>query len=188
MTVDEEPGALLSYWSTKLSITRSAGLQATLLTCCYDQVLEEALKPHECLIDFIVVSPEARGKGVGTDLMRWAETRAAGILSQRAPAAIAAHGVQMTLWVAADNAPACKLYEKEGYLVVKKTDEAMYSCFSSLIFRTFLGHPVWHKMCKHLPPPPNSPPHEQHPFRTIRSTQHNKTNTVFLTAKVPDFE
>lgn len=58
-----------------------------------------ALQEHECLIDFIAVSPEARGKGVGAKLMHWAEEAGAAILAETETAAVAARGVEMTLWV-----------------------------------------------------------------------------------------
>ena len=69
------------------------------------QVLEEPLLAHECLIDFIAVSPEARGRGVGAALMRWAERTGAAILAEVEAAAVAAHGgVDMTLWVSGQRA------------------------------------------------------------------------------------
>lgn len=146
LTVEDEPDAALSYWE----VTRRAGCIPTLLTMCYDQVLEEPLQPHECLIDFLAVSIEARGKGVGGALMKWAEDTATEILSRRVPEAVKDHGVLMSLWVAADNTPATKLYEKQGYKVLKKTNEAIFACLSSHIFRQFLGHPVWWKMARPL--------------------------------------
>jgi ribosomal protein S18 acetylase RimI-like enzyme len=146
LTVEDEPDAALSYWE----VTRRAGCIPTLLTMCYDQVLEEPLEPHECLIDFLAVSSEARGKGVGGALMKWAENTAAEILSRRVPEAVKDHGVLMSLWVAADNTPATRLYEKQGYKVIKKTNEAIFACLSSHIFRQFLGHPVWWKMARPL--------------------------------------
>ena len=146
LTVEDEPDAALSYWE----VTRRAGCIPTLLTMCYDQVLEEPLKPHECLIDFLAVSVEARGKGVGGALIKWAEKTAIEILSRRLPKTIKDHGVLMSLWVAAGNTPATSLYEKQGYTVVKKTNEAIFACLSSHIFRQFLGHPVWWKMAKSL--------------------------------------
>lgn len=57
------------------------------------------LQEHECLIDFIAVSPDARGKGVGALLMRWAEQTGAAILAETEADAVAANGVDMTLWV-----------------------------------------------------------------------------------------
>ncbi len=35
-------------------------------------VLADALAPHEVLVDFVAVAPEARGRGMGAALMRWA--------------------------------------------------------------------------------------------------------------------
>ena len=147
LTVDDEPDEALSYWE----VTRRAGCIPTLLTMCYDQVLEEPLEPHECLIDFLAVSAEARGKGVGSALIRWAEQAATEILKRRVPEAVADHGVLMSLWVAADNTPATRLYNKETYKVVRRTDESLHACVSSCILRKFLGHPVWWKMHKALP-------------------------------------
>lgn len=149
LTVDDEPDAALSYWE----VTRRAGCVPTLLTMCYDQVLEEPLEPHECLIDFLAVSAEARGKGVGAKLIHWAEQAATDILRRRVPEAVADHGVLMTLWVAADNSPATRLYHKESYKVVRRTDESLHACFSSCILQRFLGHAVWVKMHKALPAP-----------------------------------
>ncbi len=131
-------------------MNRRAGCLPTLLTMCYDNVLEEPLHDNECLIDFLAVSAEARGKGVGRQLMKWAEAAAARILTARVPEAVASDGVLMTLWVAASNAPAVRLYEKECYRTVRRTDEAACACLSSRIFRRFLGHPVWWKMQKQL--------------------------------------
>lgn len=54
---------------------------------------------HECLVDFIAVASEARGRGVGGRLMAWAEQTGAAILAQTEAAAVAARGVDMTLWV-----------------------------------------------------------------------------------------
>jgi len=149
MTVDDEPDAALSYWE----LPRRVGCLPTLLTMFYDQVLEEPLDPHECLIDFLAVSPDARGKGVGKALMQWAERTAVEILSRRVPQEVQSKGVRMTLWVAADNATACNLYSRSGYTVVKRTGEGLFACFSSRVFQRFLGHPIWLKMQKTLPPP-----------------------------------
>jgi GNAT superfamily N-acetyltransferase len=57
------------------------------------------MQDHECLIDFVAVSPEARGKGVGAKLMCWAEDAGTAILAETQGAAVAALGVDMTLWV-----------------------------------------------------------------------------------------
>jgi GNAT superfamily N-acetyltransferase len=151
LTVEDEPDAALSYWQ----LTRRAGCLAAVRTALYDQVLEEALQPHECLVDFLAVSAEARGRGVGALLMRWAERTAVDLLAQHAPREVAAHhGVLMTLWVAADNDAACRLYGRAGYEVTKRTGESPWACVSSKVFTSFLGHPVWHKMSKKVPAPP----------------------------------
>lgn len=144
--VENEPDAALSYWE----VNRRAGCLPTLLTMCYDSVLEEPLQDHECLVDFLAVSAKARGRGVGRQLMRWAEAAATRILTSRMPLAVAQRGVTMVLWVAADNTPAVRLYEIERYGTVRRTDEAACACLSSHVFRRFLGHPVWWKMQKAL--------------------------------------
>jgi hypothetical protein len=104
----------------------------------YDRVLDEALLEHECLIDFIAVSPDARGKGVGALLMRWAEQTGAAILAETEADAVAANGVDMTLWVAADNAAAVRLYTKSGYVPVKRTDRGACNCLASRVLNFFL--------------------------------------------------
>ena len=151
------------------------------------------LQEHECLIDFIAVSPDARGKGVGALLMAWAEQAGAAILAETETSAVAAHGVDMTLWVgagpavagrppagrarrctacitcaacwprvrvlalptihlvckqpapcppvpqvAADNAAAVRLYQKCGYVAVKRTDQGACHCMASRILHFFL--------------------------------------------------
>lgn len=146
LTVDDEPDAALSYWQ----LSRKAGCRAMCRTMCYDAVLDEALQPHECLIDFLAVCEAARGKGVGSLLMQWAERTAVDILGhQRLPAEVAAHGgVLMTLWVAADNDTALRLYARQGYAVTKRTGQAPWACLSSKVFTAFLGHPEWNKMSK----------------------------------------
>ena len=63
---------------------------------------------HECLIDFIAVSPDARGKGVGGKLMAWAEATGAAILAETETEAVVANGIDMTLWVSQWN-KACPL-------------------------------------------------------------------------------
>ena len=68
-------------------------------TTCFHHLLLLLFQEHECLVDFIAVSPEARGKGVGAKLMAWAEETGPRILAQMEAEAVAAHGVEMTLWV-----------------------------------------------------------------------------------------
>jgi hypothetical protein len=55
--------------------------------------------------------------------------------------------------VAADNPVAIKLYRKCGYEVAYKTDDGLCNCLMSRLFKSFLGHPVWHKMSKQLSAP-----------------------------------
>lgn len=76
------------------------GLCATVAAACFTvSPAYHSRQEHECLIDFIAVSPDARGKGVGALLMRWAEQTGAAILAETEADAVAAHGVDMSLWV-----------------------------------------------------------------------------------------
>ncbi|KAI3428581.1 hypothetical protein D9Q98_007403 [Chlorella vulgaris] len=149
LTLEKEADESIS-WS---EYSRRVGCGPTVLSWMYDQVLDEALLDYECLIDFIAVSPEARGKGVGAKLMCWAEDAGTAILAETQGAAVAALGVDMTLWVAADNAAACRLYQRSGYAVVRRTDSGTCTCLASQVHKWFLGHPVWIKMRKQLPVP-----------------------------------
>lgn len=149
LTLENEEDDAIS-WS---EYSRRVGCGPTVLSMLYDRVLDEALLEHECLIDFIAVSPDARGKGVGALLMRWAEQTGAAILAETEADAVAANGVDMTLWVAADNAAAVRLYQKCGYVAVKRTDRGACNCLASRVLNFFLGHSVWIKMRKPLPPP-----------------------------------
>ncbi|PRW44537.1 GNAT family acetyltransferase [Chlorella sorokiniana] len=149
LTLENEEDDAIS-WS---EYSRRVGCGPTVLSMLYDRVLDEALLEHECLIDFIAVSPDARGKGVGALLMRWAEQTGAAILAETEADAVAANGVDMTLWVAADNAAAVRLYTKSGYVPVKRTDRGACNCLASRVLNFFLGHSVWIKMRKPLPPP-----------------------------------
>ena len=60
------------------------------------------------------------------------------------------HGrLPLALQVAADNKPACRLYERNGFSVVRRTGEGRWRCFTSRCFlRAFLGHPLWLRMEK----------------------------------------
>lgn len=142
-----EPDGGLTYWQ----YSQRVGCIPTLLTLAYDHVLEEPLHPSECLIDFIAVAPEARGRGVGATLMAWAESAGSALLAARSPAAVAAAGGScISLWVAADNTVACRLYIRSGYTAVKRTDTGVCQCVMTRVLKRFLGHPVWIKMSKQL--------------------------------------
>ncbi|GMI50278.1 hypothetical protein ScalyP_jg2000 [Parmales sp. scaly parma] len=62
------------------------------------------VKPGECYVDWLAVLPAARGKGVGTKLLQWAEERARERKCDR-----------MTLGVINGN-PAKRLYERFGFV------------------------------------------------------------------------
>ena len=147
VTVENEPESALSYWD----VSRRAGCIPTLLMMCYDQVLEHPLENHEAKIDFLAVSTEARGKGVGKRLLHWAEQQSKAILRRRVSESVEKEGVLMSLWVASGNTTAIKLYEKQGYKTVHKTNDIRTCSFlRSKVFIWFLGHPVWYKMNKQV--------------------------------------
>ena len=57
------------------------------------------------------------------------------------PGAVAPACPLLLLQVAADNAVACRLYQRSGYTVVKRTDSGACHCMASQVFKWFLGHP-----------------------------------------------
>ena len=113
------------------------------------------LQAHECLIEFIAVSPSARGKGVGTSLLAWAENlvsrRALPLEPKGAPSPPDPPARAMTLWVAADNAPALALYGRHGYATTARTDCGAFAWLHARLLKIFLGHPIWVRMVKQLP-------------------------------------
>lgn len=145
-----EPESSLSYWQ----VTKKAGFVQSINKMVYDAVLEQPLQPNECLIDFLAVDMSARGQGIGTALLKWAEQNAQQLISERSPIRKdCLGGISMTLWVAEDNLSAQKLYEKNGYKIIQRTDHTQSSvcaCFfsCSCLLNRFLGHPVWYKMQK----------------------------------------
>lgn len=91
-------------------------------------VVTDPPQEHECLIDFIAVSPEARGRGVGAKLMQWAEGTGAAILAETETAAVAAHGVDMTLWVRALARPGLADCLPPAFPALKASSAASAAC------------------------------------------------------------
>lgn len=142
---------------TYADVRHRVGCLPTLWNWAYDQVLEERLKDYECLVEFIAVTPTARGQGVGTALLRWAEEVAVAGLLQRWPLSVRAMGhITMTLWVAADNAPATSMYARQGYATTSRTDCGVCACLHARLLTSFLGHPVWAHMSRQVPVPPEA--------------------------------
>ena len=81
------------------AVRRFGALQAAWMAAS-DWVLVDALAPHEALIDFIAVAPEARLRGIGSALVRWAERVAIRAAAGNPQAAL-------VLWVRAPWACAC---------------------------------------------------------------------------------
>lgn len=101
------------------AVKRFGALQAAWMAAS-DWVLVDALEPHEALIDFIAVAPEARLRGIGSALVRWAESvatqaaagnpQAALILWVRALAFVHVHIVLDFLCIASQLNTICFLY------------------------------------------------------------------------------
>ena len=66
-------------------VWQRTNLLSVLWNYCYDHLLVDTLAPGESFIDFIAVSEHARGKGLGSLLMRWAEQTSVAIMLQRLP-------------------------------------------------------------------------------------------------------
>ncbi|MGR3464067.1 N-acetyltransferase family protein [Limimaricola sp.] len=73
-------------------------------TAALDPVVEAAAAAHRVALNAFYVSPEQHGTGTGTRLLRAAIDRAE-----------ADGRLQVELYVAAQNAPAIRLYEKHGF-------------------------------------------------------------------------
>mmetsp|Transcript_20736 Transcript_20736/g.37217 ORF Transcript_20736/g.37217 Transcript_20736/m.37217 type:complete len:199 (+) Transcript_20736:88-684(+) len=93
LAVDGKSGAALGYCQLSFK-----GMPTELHTTQED----------ECYIEWLAVLPEARGKGVGTKLLKWAEEMAIG-----------RKATHMTLGVIRGN-PAIHLYEREGFATDKE--------------------------------------------------------------------
>ena len=76
-----QPESLLSV----SQVWQRTNLLSVLWNYCYDHLLVDTLAPGESFIDFIAVSEHARGKGLGSLLMRWAEQTSVAIMLQRLP-------------------------------------------------------------------------------------------------------
>ena len=68
-----------------MQVWQRTNLLSVLWNYCYDHLLVDTLAPGESFIDFIAVSERARGKGLGSLLMRWAEQTSVAIMLQRLP-------------------------------------------------------------------------------------------------------
>lgn len=73
------------HLSSVPQVWQRTNLISVLWNYCYDHLLVDTLAPGESFIDFIAVSEHARGKGLGSLLMRWAEQTSVAIMLQRLP-------------------------------------------------------------------------------------------------------
>jgi len=88
------------------------------------------VKPGEAYLYMLAVDPEARGKGVGSALMKWAD----GVSKDRGCAF-------MSLEVIHGN-PAIGLYERKGYVVEKTTADTLFTRLILAIPMCFFFGPV----------------------------------------------
>ncbi|QDZ20458.1 N-acetyltransferase domain-containing protein [Chloropicon primus] len=86
------------------------------------------VKPGETYVEEISVSAGARGLGIGTKLLQWAEDTARKAGSNH-----------MTLGVLNGN-PAQRLYERVGYRVIE-CDDAIEKCCACFFVTLFVGRP-----------------------------------------------
>ena len=90
----------------------------------WDERQMHTLRPGECYLHMLCVLSEARGKGVGSVLLRWCEATAV------------ARGAEfLSLGVVAGN-PAQRLYERKGFEVMHSS-----GCCGNLVMCFFLGLP-----------------------------------------------
>lgn len=89
----------------------------------------------EAHVTDVAVAPDAQGEGIGAQLMDAAEQWARDHDRDR-----------LTLWVAANNTPAIRLYEKTGYHIARTR--------SSWLLRLTFGIKDWHFMERSLDVPP----------------------------------
>ncbi len=89
----------------------------------------------EAHITDVAVAPDVQGEGIGAQLMDAAEQWARDHDRER-----------LTLWVAANNPAAIRLYEKTGYHIVRT--------HSSWLLRLAFGIKDWHFMQRNLDTPP----------------------------------
>lgn len=109
LAVDEETGAALGY--IQLSFK---GMPTEL----------HVVKEGECYVEWLAVMPDARGKGVGTKLLKWAEEMARSRKSSH-----------MTLAVIRGN-PAIRLYERDGFATIQEDccEEFFGCCLVTFLF------------------------------------------------------
>jgi len=113
------------------------GIQLQLEGDCGDHSLPEGmrheLRPGEAYVEWIACRPDATGRGIGSQLLKWADSFAA------------SRGASfISLDVMKKNEGAVKLYERKGYAVtVNKNEYAVDRFFTGLFVWTFMGCKYW---------------------------------------------
>lgn len=111
---------------------RKLGLPRMLWAAFLLWLLSHTPQPDEAHITDVGVAPDCQGEGIGTHLLAQAEQWAQAHQRRR-----------LTLWVAATNARAIRLYEKTGFTVAHTR--------SNWLLRLTFGIRHWHFMEKRLP-------------------------------------
>ncbi|WP_200761499.1 GNAT family N-acetyltransferase [Poriferisphaera corsica] len=98
-------------------------------------LLEEQIQKQDCYIEYLAVSESAQGLGLGTQLLKKAQTEASALRAQLGFERISLH-------VAGGNTGAQRLYQRFGFTVERT--------IQSHLSRRILGESIWHFMSKSL--------------------------------------
>jgi len=94
--------------------------------------MQHELKPGEAYVEYIACHPDATGQGIGSRLLKWADTFA-----------VASGATFITLDVMKKNAGAVKLYERKGYIVQEQQGDVVDKFFQGLAVWTLMGGKYW---------------------------------------------
>jgi len=113
------------------------GIQLQLEGDCGDHSLPEGMRHElrhgEAYVEWIACHPDATGRGIGSQLLKWADLFAA------------SRGASfISLDVMKKNEGAVKLYERKGYVVtVNKNEDAVDRFFTGLFVWALMGCKYW---------------------------------------------
>lgn len=79
------------------------------------------MRPGECYIEWLAVSASARGMGLGTRLLQWADALAV------------ARGCNMITLGVVNGNPARRLYERQGFVAVDRSPSICDTCCLALV-------------------------------------------------------
>merc|ERR1719326_2303254 len=97
------------------------------------EVMRHQLRPGEAYVEWIACHPDATGKGIGSQLLKWADAFA-----------VSEGATFISLDVMKKNAGAVNLYSRKGYVVTEdKNTDAVDRFFTGLLVFTLLGGKYW---------------------------------------------